>query len=310
MKYRYEFNKMGKVSLIGFGAWQLGNKSNWDGPDFDEGIALVKKAYENGINFFDTAPNYGDGNSELILGEALKSVRKNVFINTKIGHGPDGAYEFTEEGIKKSIERSLHKLQTNYLDSVILHNPERYILEGKTSLFRKLEEYKKEGVIHKYGVSIDTLEEAKIVLDNLNVDTIEIMFNIIHQEPKYIFQKIKEKNIFLIIKVPLDSGWLTGKYDEHSIFTGIRERWTQEAIKTRAEIISRIKKILNTEELTAPALKFISEFEAVSTIIPGMRTQEQLLLNASSLDYPLSNTEMNALQAFYDEFIKYANVPW
>lgn len=310
MVYRYVFDDNKKVSLIGFGGWQLGNSESWKGPSYEEGINLVKEAFRHGVNFFDTAPNYGQGNSELILGEALKDVREQVVINTKIGHGPDGAYEFTYEGVMKSVERSLGKLQTSYLDSVILHNPERYILEGKSDLFLALEELKSIGKIKKYGVSIDTLEELDIVLNNLHVDTIEIMFNIIHQEPKYLFEQIKERNILLIIKVPLDSGWLTGKYNKDSVFDDIRSRWSSDIIETRASIVSRLQNILGTASLVGPALKFISSFPAVSTIIPGTKNIGQLQANIASLDYPLSKKSITDIEDLYESFIKNKETPW
>ncbi len=310
MKYRYNFEGKGKVGLVGFGGWQLGNSENWAGPNYEESITLIKEAYSMGVNFFDTAPNYGSGNSELIIGEALKDVRDNVFINTKVGHGPGGAYEFTPEGIETSIYRSLKKLQTTYLDSVILHNPERYILEGHSDLFNVLKSFKLKGLIRKYGVSIDSLEELKLVLDNTDVDTIEIMFNIIHQEPKYLFDAIKEKNILLIIKVPLDSGWLTGKYDKESDFTGIRSRWSKETIEIRADIIDKIKRIVNTDNLVSPSLKFISKFNAVSVIIPGVKNSQQLISNVESLNYDLSKEKHKELEDLYENYINKIETPW
>lgn len=310
MIYRYDFQGKGKVGLIGFGGWQLGNSQNWDGPGFEESVALVRKAVESGVNFFDTAPNYGGGNSELILGNALKGIRNQVFINTKVGHGPDGAYEFTEAGIRKSIERSLERLDTDYLDSVILHNPERYILEGKTNLFKVLEEYKNKGVIKKFGVSIDTFEEAKIVIENTNVDTIEIMFNMIHQNPRKIFDRLIEKHIFLIVKVPLDSGWLSGKYGRNSRFGGIRSRWAVETIETRSEIVEKIKKIINDDDLASAALKFIASYPAVSTIIPGIKDMQQLEKNIQSLDYDLSKDKKALIEQLYDTYIITKDIPW
>ncbi|HOO44043.1 MAG TPA: aldo/keto reductase [Bacillota bacterium] len=310
MEYRYPFNDDLKIGLIGFGAWQLGNSNNWDGPNYDNGIALVKKAYELGVNFFDTAPNYADGQSEIILGQALKGIREKVFINTKVGHGPNGEYEFTPEGIIKSVHRSLERLQTDYLDSVILHNPERYVLEGHSDLIDTLQELKNKGLVKRIGVSIDTLDELQTVLTNLNIDTIEIMFNLIHQEPKYLFDEVRKRNILLIIKVPLDSGWLTGKYDKNSVFTGIRSRWDLQTIETRAIIVDRIKKILNTSDLSAPALRFIANHKAVSVVIPGIRNESQLLDNISSLDYEVSQNQMDDLDRLYEDFIKNKETPW
>lgn len=310
MKKRYNRRFDQEISEIGFGAWQLGGTDTWGYMSKEDGIQLVREAVKNGVTFFDTAPGYGSGNSEKILGEALEGIREQVFINTKIGHGPNGEYEFNKEGIETSINRSLKNLKTTYLDSVVLHNPERYILEGKTDLFLKLERYKEKRLIRGFGVSIDSLEELSLVLNNLNVDTIEIMFNIIHQEIIELFDEISNQGILLIIKVPLDSGWLTGKYNEHSVFTGVRNRWSQEQIKVRSDIIAMIKDIVKTEELVIPALQFILHYNAVGTVIPGTKNIEQLHLNIMASDSILSDDIVKKLENLYDTTIKHLDTPW
>jgi len=310
MNKRYVKRLNNSVSEVGFGAWQLGGNGTWGTMTKEEGIELVLEAVRSGVTFFDTAPGYAGGMSELILGEALEGIRDQVVINTKVGHGPDGSYEFNPEGIKRSIERSLQKLRTTYLDSVILHNPERYILEGKSDLITVLEEFKSQGIIKAYGVSVDTLEELETVLTHLDVDTIEVMFNVIHQEPKYVFDEIYKRGILLIIKVPLDSGWLTGKYDESSVFDGIRSRWSKDVIQTRSDIVNRIKEIVHTEELVLPALRFILSFDAVSTVIPGTKNIAQLHKNIEASNEKLSEPVKKDLEALYESFIKGANTPW
>jgi aryl-alcohol dehydrogenase-like predicted oxidoreductase len=298
------------VSEVGFGAWQLGGTGTWGNMSKEEGIALVKEAVNSGVTFFDTAPGYASGNSELILGEALEGIREQVVINTKVGHAPDGSWEFDREGITRSINRSLEKLRTTYLDSVILHNPERYILEGKSDLTEVLDEFKHKGIIKGYGVSVDSLEELNIVLENLDVDTIEVMFNIVHQETKYAFDEIHKRGILLIIKVPLDSGWLTGKYDETSVFDGIRSRWSKETIEIRSSIVKRVKEIVGSEDLVLPALRFILSFDAVSTVIPGTKNIKQLHSNIKASDEVLEEGIKTQLEDLYDTYIKDVDTPW
>lgn len=310
MNYRMCSRFSKRISEIGFGSWQLGGTGTWGNMTKDEGINLVREAVNLGVTLFDTAPGYASGNSESILGEALIGIRDNVFINTKIGHGPNGEYEFTKEGLMTSINRSMDKLRTSYLDSVILHNPERYILEGNTNLFLELEKYKTKGIIRGYGVSIDTVEELKIVLDNLDVDVIEIMFNIIHQEVKTLFTEISKRNILLIIKVPLDSGWLTGKYNENSTFSGIRSRWNENDIKIRANIVEKIKSIINSDTLVLTALRFILSFDAISSVIPGMKSVTQLTKNISASDEELSPKIKKELELLYEQHIKNVSTPW
>ena len=183
MKKRFVKSINNEVSEIGFGTWQLAQNDTWGTMSEQDAINLVKTAYKSGVNMFDTAPGYGGGSSEKILGKALKGVREHVVINTKVGHGPNGEYEFTEEGIRTSIQRSMKNLQTNYLDSVILHNPNKTIQEGDSPLIDELRNAKQSGLIKGWGFSIDSLDELKLVLENNDdVDTIEIMFNIIHHK--------------------------------------------------------------------------------------------------------------------------------
>ncbi len=311
MKKRFvkKFNM--EVSELGFGAWQLGSPGDFfDEMDIDYGVNLVREAYHKGVTFFDTAPGYSDGNSEVILGKALKDVRSKVFINTKVGHGPNGINEFSVEGINTSIHRSLERLQTDYLDSVILHNPEKHILEGKSELIETLKSHKEKGTIKGYGVSIDTLEELQLVLNNLDVDTIEIMFNIIHQEPKELFHEINKKGILLIIKIPFDSGWLTGRFNHKTKFTGIRSRWPKDVKENRNKIVERIKDITGKEDLVPDALQFILKYNEVSTVIPGIRKVEYLNSNLEALTHVQSDEVHIELEKLYDEYIKNIHTPW
>ena len=182
MEYRYSEKARKEISVLGFGGWQLGNEAFFGKMSKTEGVELVREAVNRGINFFDTAPGYSGGLSETMIGEGIKGHRKNVFINTKFGHHADGSSDFSVEKIESSIRSSMNRMNTTYIDSVILHNPEFYILEGKTDHFKEFKRLKKAGLIHNYGVSIDTKEELRAVLDHLDVGVIEIMFNIIHQD--------------------------------------------------------------------------------------------------------------------------------
>ena len=309
MKKRYVSRFNIYVSEIGFGGWQLANPL-WGSMAYEEGINLVKKAYEKGINFFDTAPGYSNGLSERIIGEALKDVRENVFINTKFGHNALGETDFSEEAIERSINESLERLQTTYIDSVILHNPPREILEGKTRHEEEFQRIKRIGKIRGYGVSIDTLEELELVLNNWDADVIEILFNIMHQSPKYLFDKVNERGILLSIKVPLDSGWLTGKYNANSKFEGIRTRWSQDVILKRAKIVEKIKNIVKDEDLVKYAIGFILSFDAVKTVITGVKNVEQLEANINASEFKLSEELKQELEKLYEQEIKPLNLPW
>lgn len=297
------------ISEIGFGGWQLGNDL-WGSMSFEEGVKLVQSAYLKGINCFDTAPGYSNGMSEQILGEALKEVRHAVFILTKFGHNHLNQTNFSVDVIEQSIDESLNRLQTTYLDSVLLHNPPREILEGNTNHQKEFARLKALGKIRGYGVSIDTLEELDLVLKHLDVDVIEILFNINHQAPKALFDEVKAKGILLLAKVPLDSGWLSGKYHANSQFTGIRSRWDREVIVKRAMIVDRIKAIVHDDDLAQYALGFILSFEAITTVIPGIKDQHQLDINIESSNLRLSEEIIVQLEKLYEDEIKPLHLPW
>jgi aryl-alcohol dehydrogenase-like predicted oxidoreductase len=310
MEYRKSKRFDKPISRIGFGAWQLGNNQDFSGMSEKEGIKLVKKAVDAGITFFDTAPNYAGGKSEKILGKALEGLESDIFINTKTGHHPNGNIDFSIDSITKSIYRSIDALNRDKLDSVILHNPVQEVLKGETEHYSRLISLKKEGVIGGYGVSIDTPEELKWVLDSSDVDVIEIMFNIIHQSPKVWFDEVRKRGILLIVKIPFDSGWLTGKYDRNSKFEGIRSRWTSEDIELRAELIEEIKDIVGTDDLVPLALSFILSFDAVTTVIPGIRNKRQLQSNVDSLNHPLNNEMKKKLEDYYQSRLSGLEIPW
>ncbi len=310
MKYRHPYKIKQPISIVGFGAWQLGN-TEFFGPMSDqEAIQLVQDAVNRGINLFDTAPGYGSGNSERLLGIALQSQRKNVFINTKFGHTADGRSDFSVEALEPAVHDSLQRLQTTYIDGVILHNPGNDMLYGTHPIYDELKRLKKTGLIRYYGVSIDSKAELEIVLHHNDVDIIELLFNIIHQEAIPYFEDIKQKGIMLLTKVPLDSGWLSGKYTAETKFTGIRSRWTTDVIATRLAIIKQIKEILGKSLIAQESLQFIQSFDAVTSVIPGTRNLLQLKSNVESQEHTLSQAKKEALQELYQSTIQYQHTPW
>lgn len=295
---------------MGFGAWQLGNSEFFDAMSMEEGIELVNKSVELGVWFFDTAPGYASGKSESILGIALKNVRDQVFINSKFGHRADGSSNFDERTMESAVHESLERLQTSYLDSLILHNPSMDILQGKTKHFQEMKRLKEIGLIHHYGASIDTYDELNAVLNHTDCDVIELLFNVYAQASIPLFEEIKKRNILLIIKVPLDSGWLTGKYNEFTAFKGIKSRWTAEDIVRRSNLTKRLKTMVNDDNLTKYALGFILSYDAVGVIIPGTRTLEQLNSNLEALKYKLPNDLKTKMIDFYNSEIKNNPLPW
>jgi len=299
-----------KINRLGFGAWQLGNTDFWGHMSVEDGIDLVKHAINKGVNFFDTAPGYAHGLSETIIGMAISGRREDVVINTKFGHTADGETDFSIFSLRDQINSSLERLQTDYLDSIILHNPAMNILEGKTPHFQELKKLKEEGIIRAYGVSIDTYEEFLTTLNCVDLDVIEILFNVFFQEPAQLFAKAKEKGIALIAKVPLDSGWLTGKYDEFSEFEGIRTRWDDETILRRAQLVRDFKHITRAKDTTRHAIGFVLSFPEITAVIPGIKSIEQLDEHVKHQDFKISAEMKQAMIELYESKIKDNPLYW
>ncbi|MFA5526066.1 MAG: aldo/keto reductase [Acholeplasmataceae bacterium] len=308
---KVEYAKTGQlINRLGFGAWQLGNTEFWGYMSVEEGIALVKKAIDLGIQLFDTAPGYAAGMSESIIGMAIQDCRDQVVINTKFGHTADGETDFSVFSLRKQVTDSLERLQTTYLDSLLLHNPGFDILEGKSQHIQELKNLKDEGLIKAFGVSIDTKEEFDTVLDNLDVDIIEVLFNVFFQDVSESFKKAHQKGISIIAKVPLDSGWLTGKYDEFSEFEGIRMRWDDETISRRAQLVRRLKDLTGAEDLTRYAIAFVLSFPEVTAVIPGIKNIEHLEDNLKHAEYKLDPKLKEDMMKLYQEEIKDQPLPW
>lgn len=299
-----------QASRLGFGAWQLGSVDTWGNMSIETGIDLVQYAISKGITFFDTAPNYAQTRSEQILGLSLSPIREQVIINTKLGHLPSGRLSFQLEDLEASLEGSLQRLQTDYLDSVMLHNPPKEILLGETNHYQQLKEWKRQGKILAFGVSIDTPQELKWVLEANQVDGIELLYNVFFQASRGLMDEVKTRNIAVIVKVPLDSGWLSGKYDETAKFDGIRSRYTKEQIIRRSQLVKQLKSITPNEDILSYSLAFLLHYNWVTTIIPGSKNRQQLdqLVLASQIQ--MTNELHHQYEQFYDEWIQYNPLPW
>lgn len=300
-----------EVSEVGFGAWQIGNLKDWGNMTDNEAVKLIHEAMDAGCNFFDTAPNYGLGKSETLLGEAFKGKRDQVIINSKCGHQADDQQSFNPADLVKSVEGSLKRLQTDYIDSLILHNPPFEALQGDSPQFDVLRKLKKEGKIKTYGASVDTGKEVSQIIQATDSEVIEVMFNIFHQEPLEAMKRAHDKGVGLIVKVPLDSGWLSGKYNENSSFSGIRSRWSQEDIERRSELVQKVRTVIGKDQsMVKASLQYILSFSEVSTVIPGVRNTQQLDQNLSAAKEKLSPVMKDELRQLWEKDIQNNPLPW
>lgn len=299
------------VSEIGLGAWQLANP-DWGVNDKNEALQIVQKSLEAGCNFFDTAPGYGGGKSEELLGQGLKSVRKDIIICTKFGHTAEGVTDFSTEVLRPSIEASLRRLQTDYLDILLMHNPPREMMDGKiSSQYEEFEKLKAEGKIREYGVSLDWQEELDLVLDTTKSNAAEVFFNALYQETLPAYQKAQGRGMGLIIKVPLDSGWLSGKYRGDHKFDDIRSRWSPEVLARRSDLVEKFAALVpEGTSMAHAALQFVLAQPQVSTVIPGAKSVAQAADNFAAADKTLSPETVQAMRDLWTNEIESDPLPW
>ncbi len=302
-----------EVSEIGLGAWQLCNSDSWGGMDDRTALRLIDEAIDGGINLFDTAPNYANTKSECILGKALEDKRDSVVLVSKFGHTPEGPKEFSVDWFWKSLDASLDRLRTDYLDVLLLHNPPAEIYAGTDPVWTAMEQARVQGKIRHYGASLDFAAEVRDCLSNTNSEVLEVLFNVFHQDVRGSFDAVRQHGAGIITKVPLDSGWLTGRFDANSRFEGIRARWSEEEIARRAKLVSEVDWLVDDgSELAHKAIAYLLSYDEVSCVIPGIRTQQQLDSNLAAAGSRLSPDERTKLEVFWDEVTdKGSNlIPW
>src|SRR5437870_12761822 len=218
MNYR-ELGRTGwKVSEISFGAWAIGGA--WGETDDRESLAALHRAVDLGVNFFDTADVYGDGRSERLLAQLKRERSEEIIIATKAGRrlAPHVASGYNRENLSVFIERSLKNLETDALDLLQLHCPPTDVYYNP-ELFAALDDFVRQGKIRYYGVSVEKVEEALKAIEYPGVQTVQIIFNLFRQRPaELFFVEARRRDVGVIVRVPLASGLLTGKFGRETTF--------------------------------------------------------------------------------------------
>src|SRR5229473_8067175 len=274
------------VSEIGFGAWAIGGNAfgnSYGTTDDAESTRAIRRAFELGCNFFDTADVYGHGHSEMVLGTALHDVRDQVFIATKVGgnfYDGDVHTDFTPGYLRFAVERSLERLRTDHIDLLQLHNPPINLIPAMGT-YEPLEEMKREGLIRFYGVSVHPPEEGVAAVQATMPDTVQIVYNLARREAEdEFFPAARAAGIGVIAREPLANGFLAGKYRPDSVWEkgDIRARMPRQYVQQVAALGQRVRELADKAGTSAArlALKFVLDNQAVSTVIVGMKTVPQV----------------------------------
>lgn len=307
------FGNSGKhVSEIGLGCWQLGG--DWGQISEEKAFDIMETAVSNGITFFDTADVYGGGRSETLIGQFIKERSNNLFIATKVGrYNYPGPY--SADLLKQHVNDSLKRLDVDSLDLVQLHCiPTDVMADG--AVFNWLRDLKAEGLIKNFGASVESMDEALMILDQPGLTSLQIIFNIFRQKPILtLFDKAKEKGVGIIARLPLASGLLAGKFtiettfpdDDHRNYNkdgdafNVGETFAGLPFTKGVELANEIKTLV-PENMTMAQFsqRWILDHEAVSTIITGASRPEQVVDNTAVSNLsPLSKETHTQLTSFY-----------
>lgn len=302
-----------RVSEIGFGAWGIGGSTSQAiayGPvDDQESRRALQRAFDLGVTFYDTAALYGDGRSERLIGEAFRRVRSRVVIASKVGMLDDeGRQEFSPAWLRASLETSLARLQTDYLDLYQLHDPPRELLEHGEEVWATLQAFSQEGRIRAFGVSVATPTDAVLAVERGRARCVQVNFNLLDQRALELglFERCWASGVGIIGRTPLCFGFLTGAYNSMSRFetSDHRSRWSAPQRIRWAEAHRVFAPIQALEPQTSAqfALRFCLSYPAISTVIPGMLTAPQVEENvAAGRLGPLPNQTRRQIEQCYHQ---------
>lgn len=302
---------------VGLGTWQLG--ANWGKVTDADALATLRAAWDAGSTFFDTADVYGMGRSETLIGRFLRETQATPYIATKLGRfSPPGWPEnFSRAGIRQHTEASLRRLGVDALDLTQLHCIPFEILR-RGEVFEHLRELRREGKIRDFGVSVESMEEADFCVRQDGVAALQIIFNIFRQKPaQTLFAEAQQREVALIVRLPLASGLLAGKFtaastfpaDDHRNFNrdgqqfNVGETFAGLTLAHGVELAERLRPLVPADWTMADfALRWCLDFEAVSVLIPGARNPDQARGNARASSLPSLGSDVHAwLASFHQE---------
>lgn len=283
-----------RVSVVGLGTWQFGGEwgAEFTPRDVD---AIMGTALDEGINLIDTAECYGDHLSEGLIGKRIRQERSRWILASKFGHAYHGYRERTRHWsgpeMRRQLQDSLKALQTDYLDILQFHSPtdEEFLNE---ELWNALAEVKREGLVHHIGLSVSKNDNLMQVerCPEAGSEVLQIVYNRLDRTPEErVLPRARELNLGVLARVPLASGFLSGKYGPDSTFAA--QDWRNEIEPERLrQITEEVQEIRRTElppnaPLASWALAWPLNSPAVTAVIPGCKNPDQVRRNAAAIEW-------------------------
>jgi aryl-alcohol dehydrogenase-like predicted oxidoreductase len=306
------------ASIVGLGTWQLG--ADWGAVTPEAARAVLEAAVEQGVTFFDTADAYGDGRSEQFCGE-LRRRHPEVFIATKMGRRVEQLPEnYNRRSFLAWNDRSRTNLGVDQIDLVQLHCPPDAVYEND-AVFDALDEMVGAGRIGAYGVSVETCAQALSAIGRAHVATVQIILNCFRLKPlEQVLPAAREAGVGIIARVPLASGLLSGRYDEHTVFPAedhrsynrhgesfdVGETFAGVPYEVGLMAVRELKELVDPDEtLSQFALRWVIDQPGVSTVIPGARNTEQVRGNAAAAAQPsIREDQLAGVKDVYDRLIR------
>ncbi len=309
-----------KVSVVGLGAWQLG--ADWGEVDEDDALATLSAAVDAGVTFIDTADVYGDGRSERLIGTFLRQhPDAGLTVATKMGRRvAQEPSAYTLDNFRAWTDRSRANLGVDTLDLVQLHCPPTPVY-ATDAVYEALDTLVRERRIAAYGVSVETCAEALAVIARPGVASVQIILNMLRHKPlDEVLSAARAAGVGIIARVPLASGLLSGKYDEHTTFApddhrtynrhgeafDVGETFSGVDFGTGLAAVRRLAPLVPRDATMAQfALRWIIDQPGVSTVIPGARNPEQAAANAAAAGLaPLPAAALDEVRGAYDDLIR------
>lgn len=303
------------VSVIGLGTWQLG--ADWGDVSEDDALAVLTASVDAGVTFFDTADVYGDGRSEQVIGRFLRE-HPEVVVATKMGRRVEQLPEhYTLEAFRAWTDRSRRNLGVDTLDLVQLHCPPSAVIDADAT-YDALDTLVADGAIAAYGVSVETADQALSAIARPHVASIQIILNAFRLKPlDRVLPAAQEAGVAIIARVPLASGLLSGRYDEHTTFAAddhrtynrdgsafdVGETFSGVDYETGVRAAQEFSALVRDLDLTPAqaALAWVVQQPGVTTVIPGARNAEQARANAAAgLAGPLPAAVLDGVVGIYD----------
>jgi aryl-alcohol dehydrogenase-like predicted oxidoreductase len=280
-----------EISVIGTGLWAVG--SAWGPVDDEKALAAIDASLDAGVNFYDTADVYGNGHSEDLLGIAMRGRREKFVVATKIGWmGYDGAGNRSQyDSVAKliaGVEQNLRRLQTDYVDLIQNHI---FYREPNTDVFLEgFQKLQRDGKVRAYGLSSSHFDFIQDFSGDGNCAALQIDYSLLNRTAEAeIFPYCQKHDIGVIVRGALAMGILTGKFTRASRFAedDFRRNWLEDPEQHRVfledlEKVDRLKPVAKDRPLSQLALRFVADHPAVTTVIPGGRSPQQVRENVSA----------------------------